>query len=370
MNPAVIPILKIMGGFVLLVVGGELLVRGASRLAVAMKISSLVIGLTVVSFGTSAPELAVSVGAAISGNADVAIGNVVGSNIFNVLFILGVSALIVPLVVSNQLVIRDVPLMIGASLLMWLFAYDGKINRWEGAILFAGVIGYTAWCIQQSRKDRRLAAQARLADEANSEDSPPENIGFSVIGIQLALIVGGLVLLGLGADWLIDGTVWGAQKLGVSELVIGLTVVAFGTSLPEVVTSLVAAWRGERDIAVGNVVGSNLFNILCVLGATGLVAPDGISIHESAIRFDIPVMVAVAIACWPIFAGGHLIARWEGGLFVFYYFLYTTLIVMYAIGYENANTLGSVTVFFLLPLTAITIAISGWRHWKTKITAD
>jgi cation:H+ antiporter len=362
MNPAIFPILKILGGFVLLVVGGELLVRGAVKLAAAMKVSSLVIGLTVVSFGTSAPELAVSIGAAISGNADVAIGNVVGSNIFNVLFVLGASALIVPLVVSSQLVIRDVPLMIGASLLLWWFGWDGNLNQGEGAILFGGVVAYSWWCIHQSRRENKAAATANL-------DAPPaEEFSFASLGMQLGLIVSGLVLLGLGADWLIDGTVWCAKQLGVSELVIGLTVVAFGTSLPEVVTSLVAAWRGERDLAVGNVVGSNLFNILCVLGATSLFAPGGVNVAESAIRFDIPVMVAVAIACWPIFASGHLIARWEGVLFISYYFLYTTLVVLHATGHGFAHTLQGVTIFFLLPLTAITVGVSCWRRWTMKNT--
>lgn len=357
MHVAVIPVLKIVGGFVLLVVGGELLVRGASQLARALKISPLVIGLTIVAFGTSAPELAVSVQAAYSGNADVAIGNVVGSNIFNVLLILGASALIVPLVVSSQLVRRDVPLMILASGLTWWFGSDGNLDRVEGAVLFAGIIAYTTACVISSRREEQ-AVQVEF-----DKHWAATKFDFSGLTKQVLLMIAGLVLLAVGSNWLVSGSVWTAKQFGVSELVIGLTIVAAGTSLPEVVTSLVAAWRGERDIAVGNVVGSNLFNLLCVLGATSIIAPQGVNVSASALRFDIPVMFVVAVACLPIFATGHLIRRWEGGLFLFYYFLYTTLVVLEATGHGFAQTLRSATLFVLLPLTLATIGISCWRSF-------
>ncbi|MCA9212122.1 MAG: calcium/sodium antiporter [Planctomycetales bacterium] len=345
---------KIGGGLVILVGGGESLVRGASGLAAAVRISPLVIGLTVVAFGTSAPELAVSVQAAQTGSGDLAMGNVVGSNIFNVLFILGLSALIAPLVVSSQLIRRDVPVMIVASLLTLGFGWNGTINRWEGLGLFAGVVAYTWWCIRQSRKETR-EVQAEFAQEWPQTDR-------HAIGVDLALIVTGLCLLGIGSRLLVDGSVSAAESLGVSKLVIGLTIVAMGTSLPEVVTSIVAALRGERDIAVGNVVGSNIFNILCVLGLSSAIAPSGVAISTAALAFDIPVMIAVAVACLPIFFSGRVIARWEGALFFFYYVVYTVYLVSHAVGNDAVgNALRDAMIVFVIPLTTVTVGISVWR---------
>lgn len=355
MNDLVWAGLKIAGGLVLLVGGGELLVRGASRLAAAMQISPLVIGLTVVAFGTSAPELAVSIQAAMAGNADLALGNVVGSNIFNVLFILGASALIVPLVVSSQLVRRDVPVMIAASLLLLAFGWDGAINRVEGIFLFTGILLYTWWCVRQSRRESREVIQEF------EQEWPSENQPSSSLSINVMLIVVGLCLLGIGSTFLISGSVFVATSFGVSELVIGLTIVAAGTSLPEVVTSLTAAVRGERDIAVGNVVGSNIFNILCVLGVSSTIGPTGVAVSPSAMSFDIPVMIAVAVACLPIFVTGHLISRWEGALFLFYYVAYTIYLVLHATGHGILQDYSSVMLWFVLPLTAITLGLSLWR---------
>lgn len=362
MNDLVWAGLKVAGGLVLLVGGGELLVRGASRLAAAMRISPLVIGLTVVAFGTSAPELAVSVQAAMAGNADLALGNVVGSNIFNVLFILGVSALIVPLVVSSELVRRDVPVMIAASLLLLAFGWDGAINRVEGVVLFAGIVLYTWWCVRQSRKESSEVKQEF------EQEWPSENQSQSSLPFNLMFIVGGLCLLGLGSTLLISGSVYVATSFGVSELVIGLTIVAAGTSLPEVVTSLTAAVRGERDIAVGNVVGSNIFNILCVLGVSSTIGPTGIAVSPSAMSFDIPVMIAVAVACLPIFLTGHIISRWEGALFLLYYVAYTTYLVLNATGHGLLQDYNNVMFWFILPLTGITLVVSLWRSVRVRRT--
>jgi cation:H+ antiporter len=243
--------LTLLAGLALLIIGAEMLVKGASRVAAGFGISPLVIGLTVVAFGTSSPEMAISVSSAWKGEADIAVGNVVGSNIFNVLFILGLSALITPLVVSKQLVKLDVPLMIGVSVLAFLLSMDGRIAFWEGAILFAGVIGYTILAIRMGK------ASGEAGDAVEGADRTWMNIG---------LIAVGLVLLVLGSQWLVSAAITIATAMGVSELVIGLTIVAAGTSMPEVATSITAAIRGQRDIAVGNVVGSNIFNILAVLG--------------------------------------------------------------------------------------------------------
>jgi len=319
----------LVAGFVALMLGAEILVRGASRLAAAVGISPLVIGLTVVAFGTSAPELAINLQSAFTGQGSIALGNVVGSNIMNVLVILGLSALIIPLVVNQQLVRQDVPIMIAITLLAWWMASDGMIDRLDGFILFAGLAIYLVFSIVQSRKETSIEVREEYEQEyAEKEKHTPRSIA-----INIGQIVVGLVGLTFGADWLVDGAVRLAQIFNVSELVIGLTIVAIGTSLPELATSIVAAIRKERDIAVGNVVGSNIFNLMAVLGLTGLISPNGIPIPAPALAFDIPVMVAVAVITLPIFfTGGHMIHRWEGGLFVALYALYIGVMLSDASG--------------------------------------
>jgi cation:H+ antiporter len=348
-------------GLGLLIAGAELLVRGASKLAAAVGISPLVIGLTVVAFGTSSPELAVSTQSAFSGQADIALGNVVGSNIFNVLFILGISAIIAPLVVAQQLVRLDVPLMIGVSALLLVLGLDGSINRLDGALLFAGMLSYTAFAIRQSRRESKQV-QAEYEQEYGSTEKP----GGLQILLQLVFVAAGLALLVVGSNWLVDGAVAIAQSFGVSELVIGLTIIAAGTSLPEVATSILAAIRGERDIAVGNVVGSNIFNILAVLGLSSLVAPDGINVAQSAITFDIPIMIAVALACLPIFFTGFTIARWEGFLFLGYYIAYTLFLILAATQHDALPAFSGALGLFALPLTVVTLVVLALRAWRMQ----
>ena len=339
-------------GLVLLVAGAELLVRGASRLAVAVGISPLVVGLTVVAFGTSSPELAVSVQSAFAGNADIAIGNVVGSNIFNVLLILGLSAAVAPLVVAQQLVRLDVPLLIGVSVLLWVFCADGSLARWEAIILAAGVAFYTIFLIRQSRREQR--AVEKEYEEGFGQDSlqsPGQwllNTGYVVLG---------LMLLVLGSRWLVNGATVFAEALGVSQLIIGLTIVAAGTSLPELATSVVASLRGQRDIAVGNVVGSNLFNILAVLGIAGSVSPNAIPISQHAIYFDIPIATAVAVACLPIFFAGYRISRWNGWLFLSYYVIYTVYLILRTTDSPVLPLFTQALLFFIVPLTVVTLSI-------------
>ena len=349
-------VLFLCGGLLLLTVGAELLVRGASRLAGIAGISPLVIGLTVVAYGTSSPEMAVSVESAHAGQADIALGNVVGSNIFNVLFILGVCALIVPLRVVQQLIWLDVPIMIGASCLVMIMGLDGKLSRVDGVILFAGAILYTIFAIKQGRKESTATVEKEYDAEFGSK------IKTSSWPAQVVLIIVGLAMLVLGARWLVDGAVAIAKLLGVSELVIGLTIIAAGTSLPEVATSIIASLRSERDIAVGNVVGSNIFNILAVLGLSSAVAPDGIHVAPAALTFDIPVMIAVALACAPIFFTGHLIARWEGALFLLYYGAYTAYLILNARAHDSLAAFSAIMLEFILPLTLLTLAIAYVRH--------
>lgn len=334
--------LTLIAGLALLIVGAEMLVKGASRVAAGFGISPLVIGLTVVAFGTSSPEMAISVSSAWKGEADIAVGNVVGSNIFNVLFILGLSALITPLVVSKQLVKLDVPLMIGVSVLAFLLSMDGRIAFWEGAILFAGVIGYTILAIRVGKASGETGEAVEGAERT---------------WLNLGLIAVGLVLLVLGSQWLVSAAITIATAMGVSELVIGLTIVAAGTSMPEVATSITAAIRGQRDIAVGNVVGSNIFNILAVLGLTALVAPGGLPVSDAAIHFDYPVMMAVAVACLPIFFVGYTIQRWEGALFLGYYVAYTVYLVFDATGHDALPVFSQAMMGFVVPLTVITLVV-------------
>lgn len=319
------PVLLI-AGFVLLLFGAEALVRGASKLAAAFGISPLVIGLTVVAFGTSAPEMAVSTLSAANGQADIALGNVVGSNIFNILMILGLSAVVAPLTVSLQLIRLDVPLMIGASVLVFLMALDGSIGRLDGLLLVAGIIAYTGFLIRQSRREGQ-DIQAEYAKEFSAK----EPLSSMRLVRDIVLVLAGLGLLVLGSNWLVDGAVMVAEKLGVSELIIGLTIVAAGTSLPELATSVVATIRGERDIAVGNVIGSCLFNLLAVLGLAGSVSASGVAVSPGAMHVDLPVMILTFVACLPVFFTGRRISRGEGALFLAGYVAYVAYLILTAV---------------------------------------
>lgn len=322
-------------GLALLIVGGELLVRGASRLAIAAGISPLVVGLTVVAFSTSAPELAVNLQSALSGTPDLAIGNVVGSNIGNILFILGLSAIIAPLTVQQQLIRLDAPIMAGASVMLFVMALDGGISRTEGLTLFICILAYSALAIFVSKREAR-AVQQEYADQYD----PPPNLRAIPWWMAVLLVVAGVAALVIGGRWLVDSAVTVAKWLGLNELVIGLTIVAIGTSLPELVTSIIATRKGERDIAVGNVIGSNIFNIFSVLGVTASIAPAGIPISASALRLDIPIMVGVALLCLPIFLNGSRVFRWEGALFVLLYLIYLIYIVLDALQLPERQTFG------------------------------
>jgi len=338
-------------GFVFLTYGADLLVQGAAKLAASLGMSPLLVGLTVVAFGTSAPELAISLQSAVNGQPDIALGNVVGSNIANILLILGIAALITPLVVSRQMIRVDIPIMIAASFLLLWFASSGQISRGEGVIMLVGIVAYLSFTILKSRKaspeaQRDIVQEAGVADE--TETPWWKNLLFIIIG---------LVLLVVGSQWLVNGAVEIARLLGLSELIIGLTIIAIGTSLPEIAASIAACLRGHQDIVVGNVVGSNLFNILLVLGATASVSTTGITVSSSALVFDIPVMIAVALASLPIFFTGHLIERWEGGLFLAYYAAYLLFLVFNATEHALLPAYSMVMLWFVMPLTVITLLI-------------
>ncbi len=345
-------------GLTALVLGASSLVRGASKLALSLGLSPLVVGLTIVAFGTSAPEMAVSTGAVLHGQGDIAVGNVVGSNIFNILFILGVSALIVPLIVHVQLIRQEIPIMLCASLLLLVLGLDGTIQVWEGGMLVILLVAYTAFLVIQSRKEG-----AQQVAEFNEEIQPAELGAWDAHWtVQLGLIVVGLALLVAGSDWLVSSSVAFAKAFGVSDLVIGLTIVAAGTSMPEVATSLMAAIKGERDIAVGNVVGSNTFNILGCIGMSGLVAgASGLTVPPSLLNFDIWVMLAVALACFPVFLTGREIARWEGAVFLGYYVAYVTYLILAAQQHAALGAFSASMLAFALPITIITFVVI-WLH--------
>ena len=351
-------LLLFAAGLVGLVVGADLLVRGASKLALSFGISPLVVGLTIVAMGTSAPEVAVSVGAVLNGKTDIAVGNVVGSNIFNVLFILGLSALVTPLAVHGQVVRQEVPIMLGVSLLLVVLALDGRIAALEGALLFALLLAYVGFVVVQSR--RQTQADAAEFDE----ELQPAAVGSwdSRLPVQLGLIAVGLAALVAGSNALVTASVAFAQALGVSDVVIGLTIVAAGTSMPEVATSVAAALKGERDIAVGNVVGSNVFNILGCLGLSGLVAgfapgAGALLIAPAVLAFDLWVMLAVTLACLPVFITGRVIARWEGAVFLAYYVAYVGYLVMQAQHHAALPFFSQAMLSFVLPLTVVTLVV-------------
>ncbi|MDP9822946.1 cation:H+ antiporter [Nocardioides massiliensis] len=333
-------------GLVLLIGGGELLVRGGGGLGRTLGMSPLVVGLTIVAFATSAPELAVSLDATLSGSPGLAVGNVVGSNITNVLLVLGLAAVILPLAAQRQLVRFDVPFVIVVSVLALLLMLDGSIGRVDGVLLVALLAAYVVWTVLLGRR-------------AGTDDPPP---GAAVPAlsrplVDVVLVVVGIALLVLGARLLVSAATSIATAFGVSDLVIGLTVVAVGTSLPEVATSVIAAIRGETEMAVGNVVGSNVFNLTAVLGLTAVIAPDGVPVEAAAIRFDVPVMIAVALALLPILFTGMVIARWEGGVFLAMYAGYVAYLLLAAAQHDALPAFSTVMLGFVVPLTALTIAV-------------
>ncbi len=359
---------QVVGGLVLLVAGGESLVRGAASLARRIGMSSLVVGLTVVAFATSAPELAVTLDAVLGGEPDLAVGNVVGSNIANVLLVLGASAVLLPLAVTAQVVRVDLPVMLGLSGLLLVVALDGRIGALDGLLLLAVLAGYTVLAVVLGRRNtggghvetspEPTTPEPTTPGHRPDEDAPPTGTGSRgrlSAGPDLVLVAVGVGLLVLGANLLVDGAVAIASSFGVSSLVIGLTVVAAGTSLPELVTSLVAARRGERDMAVGNVVGSNIFNIGLVLGLPALIGGAGIPVPPAAIALDLPLMIAASLALLPVAFTGFRIARWEGALFLGLYVAYMAYVLLAAAGHDALDGFTGIMLSFVLPLVGVTL---------------
>lgn len=351
-------ILFFIFGLACLLAGAELFVRGASRLAEKIGVSALVIGLTVVSFGTSAPELAISISSGFEGDTNIMVGNIVGSNICNVLFILGLAAVFSPLYVDKQLVRQDVPMLIGISILLWVLSLNGILGFGESALLITLLIAYLTYTFYQGQHMNGSSGTT------NSKTGPDDlDNSFKQTRIfQLLLIAGGLFLLIIGSEWLVENSIEIARRIGISSAIIGLTVIALGTSLPEAATSVVAALKGERDIAVGNIVGSNIFNILAILGISGLIIPGDIEVSPGILAFDIPVMIAVAIACLPIFFTGYTIARWEGFVFLGYYLCYFFYLFLNTQEHSLLPLYNNVMLWFVLPLTGLTLIVIAYRE--------
>ena len=349
-----------LAGLVVLILGADLLVRGASRLAAAFGVSPLVIGLTIVAIGTASPEIAVSLQAAVNSQGDLTLGNVLGSNIFNILFILGITAFLAPIVIAEQLIRKDAPIMLGVSSLAFVLALNGNLGWLDGCILLFGLIVYIIFALRQSKRE-----SAEIQKEYEREYAGKEQRTVRHTVTNLVLILIGLSLLVLGSNWLVDSAVIIAKALGVSELVIGLTIVAVGTSLPEVATSAIAALKGESDIAVGNAVGSNIFNLLGVLGLGALLSPNGMIVSQDVLRFDFPVMVFVALICLPIFYIDNRISRMEGTLLLGYYVLYVSYVILQS---SMSSILPAVTLFivFFAPVTFVALVIIAIRSSRSR----
>ena len=347
-------------GVVCLVIGAEWLVKGASAVASKMGVAPIVIGLTVVAFGTSAPEFAVSVSGALSGEADVALGNVVGSNTFNILLILGMSAAISGLAIQQRLLRLDIPILIGVSVITYVLLLNDVVGRIEGLFLFVGIIAYTVWLLRSSMKGESPEVEGEYGEAIESLEGGTVS---RPLYFQIGLVLVGLALLVLGSRLLVSSATDIATALGVSELIIGLTVVAAGTSLPELATSVLAAVRGQRDIAVGNVVGSNIFNTLGVLGASALIADDGVVVNREIIRLDFPVMLAATLVLVPICWNGFAIKKWEGALLVMFYVAYVAYLIMSA-GDSTAPELYRAAMMIIVPLVFMVFATTGFQGWR------
>lgn len=340
----IIPAIWFILGLVALIGGAEILVRAVTRLASVIGISKLIIGLTVVAFGTSAPELAISIQAGINGQTDLMLGNIIGSNISNTLLILGLVALFIPLKVNKWIIQSDLPIMIGITAVVYFFSLNGWITFWECLALSGMLVAYLIF----------LARQGNPGSDEILEK--PERKPGSIL-LFLFLCVLGFILLITGAQWMISSALIFAEMLGVSELIIGLTVVAIGTSLPEIVVVLIAAIKKERDIAVGSIIGSNILNLLAVLGVSGLFIEGSIPVQEVLIHFDLPLLIFVSILCIPIFYTGFRIARWEGGILLFFYGSYLYYLYLAAVQHPFLEHFSYWMSRWIVPVLVIAILI-------------
>ena len=326
--------------------GAEFFLKAVDRFGLKWGVSPMVMGLTVVAFATGAPELAISLKAAMNDSADLVLGNIIGSNIANILLILGISGLITPLHIKQRIVRIDVPIVIAMSIGLYVLALDGILSLSDGVVLLLGLLAYSVFTYLQVRKNKVEIEELYEQDE---EVQLASGTWFYVKNVGILLV--GLAFIVQGANWMVNSAVSIAQLLGMSELVVGLTIVSIGTSLPEVATSMAAARKGNADIAVANVLGSNIYNVLLTLGLTIVVAPGVLEVSRNALLLDMPFMIAVAIGIIPIFLTGFDLNRKDALLFLFYYTAYLTYLVLEAVGSEYLGWIEKGFFFVVLPFT-------------------
>jgi cation:H+ antiporter len=308
-------------GLAALVAGAEVMVRGATKIASRLGITPILVGLTVVAIGTSMPELAIGVVAASEGSGALAVGNIAGANVISLLLVLGLSALMLPLAIEMRTLRLELPVMAGVAILLWVLAADGVLSRVDGLILVAGALGYTCAVVWSARRETREVANEFVEAYPNPATSGRRT------ALHVGMMLGGIAIIVLGAQLLVDAAVEMARGFGVSDALIGLTVVALGTTAPELVTTVVGTLRGERDIAIGNLLGSCMYNILLILGVICLVPAHGLQLPSALVRVDIPILVAVTLACIPIFISGRRVSRVEGGAMVAAYIAFVVFLL-------------------------------------------
>jgi cation:H+ antiporter len=362
-------ILLFVVGLVALIGGAEIFLKGVDRFGLKWGISPIVMGLTVVAFATGAPELAISIQAATTGSADLVLGNIIGSNIANILLILGFAALVGRLNITRRIIRIDVPIVIGVSLLLFFLALDGGLSGTDGMILMGGLVAYSVFTFIQIRREDADEKMLEVFETDTTADELADGAWFYIKNLGLLAI--GLALIVKGSDLMVDSAVTLARVLGISELVIGLTIVSIGTSLPEVATSVAAVRRNNSDLAVANVMGSNLYNILLTLGLTLIIAPGVLQVSEAALYLDLPFMVAVSIACIPIFLAGLDLTKTDGAIFLFYYVTYLTYLVMDAMGSTLTADLKFAMLWFVIPATIIYMFVrlrerNRWSEIRSK----
>lgn len=345
-----------IGGLVGLLVAGHIVVEGSSRLGRLFGLPETVVGLTIVAAGTSAPELAVVLQSVVADDTDLAVGSIIGSNIANVLLVLGLAACFGTIRVTNRVVSVDIPIMIGASAALLTLTLDGNLDRIDGVVLFAALVVFVTWTLRSNHDPGRGAAESAASTDGSTVSGTDGSFATAIASSAGRLIVG-IVGLAVAARFVVSGAERIAVELGVPELIVGLTVVALGTSAPEIVTTVIAAVQGRRELAVGNAVGSNIFNILLVLGLSTAVAPGGIAVDRDAVQLDLPIMVAAAIACLPMVLWDRKFDRWEGIVFVAYYVAYLAFLALDATGSPLSQPFSIVMVGFVAPLTVITVIV-------------
>lgn len=320
-------VLTFLFGLVVITVGAEILLKGASKIASLLNIRPIVIGLTVVSIGTSLPELAVGLTAIGEGAGDIAVGNIAGTNIVNILFILGLSAAIRPLPLQMKSIRTELYTMIVAGILLFVLSLDGRLNTWDGLLMFTLGIIYLIIIVRTS-KNERASVQSEFKEEFEPSTTK-EKSDYKVWSWNIMLLFCGIIATIYGAEKLVDGAVSIAQYFGMSDAVIGLTIIAIGTSAPELATTIVGTIRNERDVAIGNLLGSSIINIFIILGITSIFTSNGVNVSDDILWFDLPLVALVALVCYPVFRSDQMVSRREGILFVSLYLAYLSYLLFF-----------------------------------------